>query len=75
MKHASETQLRHPSAGGTRSDRNAEFPLVDPRHPDAAFIQRELDRDRKREWYLIPKAFIALAIVAVLVVIRQLFFV
>ncbi|HMH59046.1 MAG TPA: hypothetical protein VK537_07680 [Galbitalea sp.] len=75
MKHASETQLRHPSAGGTRSDSNAEFSLVDPRHPDDAFIQRELDRDRKREWYLIPKAFIALAIVAVLVVIRQLFFV
>jgi hypothetical protein len=48
---------------------------VDPRHPDAAFIQRELDRDRKHEWVLVPKAIIALAVVAVLVVIRQLFFV
>jgi hypothetical protein len=48
---------------------------VDPRHPDDAFIQRELDRDRKHEWVLVPKALIALAVVAVLVVIRQLYFV
>jgi hypothetical protein len=48
---------------------------ADPRHPDAAFIQREIDNDRKHEWVLIPKALIALAFVAVLVVIRQLFFV
>lgn len=48
---------------------------LDPRHPSAEFIQRELDRDRKHEWVLVPKAFIALAVVAVLVVIRQLFFV
>ncbi len=48
---------------------------VDPRHPSAELIQRELDRDRKHEWVLVPKAFIALAVVAVLVVIRQLFFV
>ena len=75
MTHASEPQLRRAPARVTRSRRNAETMLVDPQHPDDAFIQRELDRDRKREWYLIPKAFIALAIVAVLVVIRQLFFV
>jgi hypothetical protein len=75
MTQASEPQLRHAPTGGSRSRRNAETMLVDPQHPDDAFIQRELDRDRKREWYLIPKAFIALAIVAVLVVIRQLFFV
>jgi hypothetical protein len=53
---------------------NTESP-VDPRHPDAVFIQRELDRDRRHEWVLVPKAIIALAVVAVLVVIRQLFFV
>jgi hypothetical protein len=75
MTHASEPQLRHAPAPVTRSRRNAQTMLVDPRHPDAAFIQQELDRDRKREWYLIPKTFVALAIVAVLVVIRQLFFV
>ncbi len=48
---------------------------VDPRHPDAAFIQRELDRDIRHEWVLVPKAILALAVVAVLVVIRQVFFV
>jgi hypothetical protein len=48
---------------------------IDPRHPDAALIQRELDRDRRHEWVLIPKTLLALAVVAVLVVIRQLFFV
>lgn len=48
---------------------------VDPRHPSAELIQRELDADRKHEWVLVPKALIALAVVAVLVIIRQVFFV
>jgi hypothetical protein len=48
---------------------------TDPQHPSAELIQRELDRDRKHEWVLIPKAFVALAVVALLVLIRQLFFV
>jgi hypothetical protein len=48
---------------------------VDPQLRDFDYIQSELDRDRKREWLLIPKTIIALAIVAALVVIRQLFFV
>jgi hypothetical protein len=47
----------------------------DPQHPSAKYIQAELDRDRKHEWVLVPKAIIALAVVAALVVIRQLFFV
>ena len=48
---------------------------ADPRHPTDAFLQAELDRDLRHERVLIPKAIIALAVVAVLVVIRQLFFV
>ena len=48
---------------------------VDPTIPNAAVIQNELDRDRRHERVLIPKAIVALAFVAVLVVIRQLFFV
>ncbi len=48
---------------------------TDPRHPDAAFLQAEIDADRKHEWVLVPKAIIALAVVAVIVVIRQVFFV
>jgi hypothetical protein len=73
MKHTGGTRATHTSAGA--SIRNAEFLLVDPRHPDPEFVQRELDRDRKREWFLIPKALIAVAIVVVLVVVRQLYFV
>jgi hypothetical protein len=48
---------------------------ADPRYPDMDFLQNEIDNDRRHEWVLLPKAFIALAFVAVLVVIRQLFFV
>jgi hypothetical protein len=54
---------------------NGEPTPMDPTIPNAAVIQDELDRDRRHEFVLIPKAIIALAIVAVLVVIRQLFFV
>ena len=47
----------------------------DIRNPGDAFIQAEIDSNRRYEWLLIPKAIIALGVVAVLVVIRQLFFV
>ena len=47
----------------------------DIRNPGDAFIQAEIDANRRYEWFLIPKAFIALGVVAVLVVVRQLFFV
>jgi hypothetical protein len=36
--------------------------------------EREIDKDRRDERLLIPKTILALAIVAVLVVIRQVFF-
>jgi hypothetical protein len=36
--------------------------------------EREIDKDRRDERLLIPKAILALAIVAVLVAIRQVFF-
>lgn len=36
--------------------------------------QREIDRDRRHERVLIPKTLLAFAVVAVLVVIRQVFF-
>ena len=72
MKYENGSRTSHTSAGS--STRNAEYLLADPRHPDAAFIQRELDRDRKREWYLVPKAIFAVVIVVLLVVLRQLYF-
>jgi hypothetical protein len=72
MKYSDGSRTSHTTAGS--SVKNAEFLLADPRHPDAAFIQRELELDRKREWYLVPKAIFALVIVAVLVLLRQLYF-
>jgi len=38
------------------------------------FLQREIDQNRRRELLLIPKALLALGIVAGLVVVRQVFF-
>jgi hypothetical protein len=75
LKHTSSPQLRHQDDGGNRASRNAEILLIDPQHPDLAYIQRELDRDRRRERLLIPVAVVAVLVVGVLVLIRQLFFV
>jgi hypothetical protein len=48
---------------------------VDPKDPGAEFLQAEIDSDRRSERILIPKAIVALAFIAVIVVIRQVFFV
>ena len=47
---------------------------ADPRDPGDDYLQAELDRDRRTERWVVMKAVIALAAVAVLVVIRQVFF-
>jgi hypothetical protein len=39
------------------------------------FLQREITRNRRRELILIPKALLALGLVAGLVYVRQVFFV
>jgi hypothetical protein len=48
---------------------------IDSRHPSEEFLAAELEADRRGEHGLIWKTVIALALCAVLVVIRQLFFV
>ncbi len=48
---------------------------ADTRHPTEEFLAEELEADRLGERALIWKAVIALGLCAVLVVIRQLFFV
>lgn len=47
---------------------------TDPRNPGDEFLQREIDDNRRSEFWLIPKAVLALAVVAGLVVIREVFF-
>jgi hypothetical protein len=39
-----------------------------------AFLQRDIDHNRRAEWLVVLKAVIALALVAGLVVIRQVYF-
>lgn len=47
---------------------------VDPRNPGDAFLQQEIDANARSERWLIGKAALALAIVGVLIAIRQVFF-
>jgi hypothetical protein len=47
--------------------------VADPRNPGDEFLQQEIDRDRLHERVLIPKTLVALAIVAALIVVRQVF--
>lgn len=47
---------------------------IDIRNPGEEYLQQEIERDRRHERTLIPKALLALFVVAVLVVIRQVFF-
>lgn len=49
--------------------------MTDRENIGARFLQREIDANRRAERWLILKAVIALAVVGVLVVVRQVFFV
>ena len=66
MKHAEGHPPRH-------SARALVVP-VNLRNPGDVFLQQEIDANRRSERWLILKAVIALSFVAVLVVIRQVFF-
>jgi len=59
------------NAHGRRSATSAP---VDPRNPGDAYLQNEIDTNRRDEYRLIGKALIALVFVAVLVVVRVVFF-
>lgn len=37
-------------------------------------IQADIEENRRAEWLLIPKALVGLAVVAVFIVVRQVFF-
>lgn len=66
MNHSSDRAGRHRS--------RSIIEPVDLRNPGNAFLQQEIDTNRRTERWLIGKAAIALAIVGVLVAIRQVFF-
>lgn len=64
---------QRPSVTSSRHEGTAEV-AVDPRHPSDEFLQREIDDNRRAEFWLIPKTVLALVVVAVLIVIREVFF-
>ena len=67
--------LRGAAASPARHSRVTDLVVADIRDPGDAFIQAEIDSNRRYEWLLVPKAIVAFAVVAALVTIRQLFFV
>lgn len=38
-------------------------------------LQREIDRDRRAEWLMVPFALVAVAVIAVIMVVREVYFV
>jgi hypothetical protein len=48
--------------------------LMSQEHMGRVFLQREINQNRRRELLLIPKALLALGLVAALVYVRQVFF-
>lgn len=71
MKNKSMDRLAD-SAPSRHSGPNA--PVGDIRDPGDAFIQAEIESNRRFEWLLPLKALGALAVVLLLVVIRKLYF-
>jgi hypothetical protein len=61
------------STGARHSTRTPVEP-IDPRNPGDAFLQQEIDSNRRAERWLVLKAAIAIAIVAALVVVREVVF-
>ena len=63
------------AATGPRKGRNTVSQTPnDPRDPGDSYLQNEIDENRRHERWLVPKALLAIAVVAVLVIIRQVYF-
>ncbi len=46
----------------------------DLRDPGDSYLQQEIDENRRHERWLVPKALLAIGVVVVLVIIRQVYF-
>ena len=46
----------------------------DRRNPGEVFLAGEIDENRRAEFWLIPKTFLSFAIVAALIVLREVFY-
>ena len=69
-----EDATRHRRRAASAEGTDALGVPTDPRNPGDEFLQWEIDENRRSEFWLIPKTILALAVVAMLVVIREVFF-
>ena len=71
----SRIAMKHAPGGRARHSSTSVVEPVDMRMPGPVFLQQELERDRRSERWLVLKALIAIGIVAILIVVRETFFV
>ena len=71
---ASKSRRRGFDSAPVRHSGSSTIVVDDIRNPGDAFIQAEIDQNAKYEWLLVPRALVAFAIVGILIVIRQAFF-
>jgi hypothetical protein len=72
MRHGSTVRQRHGSPGDDSTP--VEILPLSARNPGDAFLRLEIERNRRSERWLIPKAVLALALVAALVIVRLVYF-
>ena len=72
MKHQPLVEQKHATPGSHAG--KVEVLPFSARHPGDAFLRQEIEQNRKAERILIVRALIALALVAILIVVRQVFF-
>jgi hypothetical protein len=72
MKHQPLIEEKHAVPGSHAG--KVEIQPISLRHPGEAFLRQEIEEDRKAEHILVLRGLIALALVAVLIVVRQVFF-
>jgi hypothetical protein len=72
MKHEPLVEQKH-GAEGSRAGKVDVLPLTG-RNPGDAFLRQEIEDNRKAERILVLRGLIAVVLVAILIVIRQVFF-
>ena len=73
MKHRRLVEPQHATGKGTQA--RVEIQAFNSHNPGNPFLRDEIETNRKSERILVLKGIIALVLVAILVTIRQVFFV
>ncbi len=68
------TAMKHAEGVPPRHSADLLVEPVDLRNPGTVFLQQEIRANSRAERWLVLKAFIALAVVGGLIVVRQVFF-